>query len=74
MVFHVVCVTAYDLEGLWGGHYYSMDSSTTGLKSRVKMQKFILFYSPGSVLVLVSYVTVLFIISIWVTEENLCTE
>lgn len=38
------------------------------------MQKLKLFYSPGSVLVLVSPVTVLFVIRVRVTEENLYSE
>ena len=46
----------------------------TAQKQDEKMQKFILSYSPGSVLVFVSYVTVPFIISIRVTEGNLCIE
>lgn len=71
MTFHAVCVAIYDPKGLLGGPCYSINSFPTGPKSRVKMRKFILLYSPGSVVVLVSYVTVLFMINIRVTEGNL---
>lgn len=36
MVFCAVCVAAYDLKGLSGGPYYSMNSSSTDPKKQGK--------------------------------------
>lgn len=54
-----------------GGLYYKTNSFLLSPRSRVKMEK-VIFYSPGSALVLVNSVTFLCIISIRVIEGNLC--